>query len=146
MYIQYNTDYIYNYESINRCFGNRQSLRARQRERLAMAFEKTPNKTSNVPNSKVKSPVGNFENIIWDKQQMKEVMSYGVGTLINWSDLARRYNIKTQVELKNGWNQLVLILANLKENLTLTCLELNGRNWKGLEEKLVYPLQVQMKI
>jgi hypothetical protein len=73
-------------------------------------------------------------------------MSYGVGTLINWSDLARRYNIKTQVELKNGWNQLVLILANLKENLTLTCLELNGRNWKGLEEKLVYPLQVQMKI
>jgi hypothetical protein len=67
-----------------------------------MAFEKTPNKTSNVPNSKVKSPVGNFENIIWDKQQMKEVMSYGVGTLINWSDLARRYNIKTQVELKNG--------------------------------------------
>jgi hypothetical protein len=60
-----------------------------------MAFEKTPNKTSNVPNSKVKSPVGNFENIIWDKQQMKEeVMSYEVGTLINWSDLARRYNIK----------------------------------------------------
>ena len=51
-----------------------------------MAFEKTPN---NVPNSKVKSPVGNFENIIWDKQQMKEeVMSYEVGTLINWSDLA----------------------------------------------------------
>jgi hypothetical protein len=35
---------IYNYESINRSFGYRQSLRARQRERLPMAFEKIPNK------------------------------------------------------------------------------------------------------
>ncbi|CAB3995360.1 Hypothetical predicted protein [Paramuricea clavata] len=46
---------------------------------------------------KQKSPVGRFENMEWDKDGMKEeVNSFGDGTLVNWSELARRYGVKNK--------------------------------------------------
>ena len=46
-----------------------------------------------------RSPIGNFENMQWDKQALlEEVNSYADGTVINWSALARQYQVKN----KNG--------------------------------------------
>ena len=85
-------DKIYKILLSFRCYGNRQSLAARQRERLAMCFEsfeelaKLRNEVQ--VSSQKKSPVGNFENIQWDKQALlEEVDDYTNGTVINWSEL-----------------------------------------------------------
>ena len=46
---------------------------------------------------KQKSPVGKFENMDWDKDGMKEeVNSFGDGTSVNWSELARKYGVKNK--------------------------------------------------
>ena len=88
----------------SRCYGNRQSLAARQRERLAMCFEsyeeaKRRCETSQKAGNEKRSPIGNFENMQWDKQALlEEVNSYADGTVINWSALARQYQVKN----KNG--------------------------------------------
>ncbi len=77
---------IYNY---------RQSLAARKRERLAMCFEsceeaKRRNEQQAVKFTGVrKSPVGNVENMAWDKQALLEEVN---------GQLARRYEVKN----KNG--------------------------------------------
>ena len=82
-----------------RCFGNRQSLRARQRERLAVAFEsiedKTKRKNEKVSGAAKKSSVGNFDKMNWDKEAMKEeVLGYADDKVVNWSEIARYYNIR----------------------------------------------------
>ena len=44
-----------------------------------------------------KSPVGKFANMEWDKEGMKdEVNGYADETLVNWSELARRFQIKNK--------------------------------------------------
>ena len=52
-----------------------------------------------------RNPVGDLTNMTWDKESMKaEVMRYPAGTLVNWTDLARQYNIlnKSGELAKNG--------------------------------------------
>ena len=107
LYCMYNY-FIYTF----RCYGNRQSLEARKRERLAMCFEsfeeaKIRNETKLEQNKK--SPVGKFENMHWDKQAMvEEVNSYTNDTLVNWSELARRYEVKNKSgELAKNGGQIV---------------------------------------
>lgn len=80
-----------------RCLGNRQSYRARQRERLTMAFEnkedalKRQLENSNKPK---KNPVGKFENMSWDKESLqREVEGCSDDTEVNWSNLAVKYGI-----------------------------------------------------
>ena len=106
-------DKIYKILLSFRCYGNRQSLAARQRERLSMCFEsfeelaKLRNEVQ--VSSQKKSPVGNFENIQWDKQALlEEVNGYTNGTVINWSELARRYEVKNKNgELAKNGGQIV---------------------------------------
>ena len=68
-----------------------QPLAARQGEKLAMCFEsykeaKRRCETSQKAENEKRSPIGNFENMQWDKQALlDEVNSYADGTLINWS-------------------------------------------------------------
>ena len=59
---------------------------------------------------KQKSPVGKFANMEWDKQGMKdEVNSYGDDTLVNWSELARRFQIKNKTgELAQNGGQIAI--------------------------------------
>ena len=98
---------IVNTKLFPRCYGNRQSLAATQRSRLAMAFEskETAKQRSASTGSKKRSPVGKLSNVTWDKERMKEeVESYPDDTKVNWSDMARRYSIRnTKGEIaKNG--------------------------------------------
>ena len=99
---------------LSRCLGERQSYAARQRERLDSSFEmkqsaekrkETTNLENEVPPSKKKHHAGNFDKVSWDKNGLKEeVESYEDDTNVNWSDLARRYQItnkKGQIA-KNG--------------------------------------------
>ena len=74
-------------------------MRARQRERLAVAFEsiedKTKRKNEKVSGAAKKSSVGNFDKMNWDKEAMKEeVLSYADDKVVNWSEIARYYNIR----------------------------------------------------
>ena len=91
-----------------RCYGNRQSLAATERARLAMAFESKQvarQRKQMATVTKKRNPVGNLDNIAFEKEKMKqEVESYPDGMVVNWSHLAQRYNIKnTKGELaKNG--------------------------------------------
>ena len=56
-------------------------------------------KTSQKAENEKRSPIGNFENMQWDKQALlEEVNSYSDGTVINWSAPARQYQVKN----KNG--------------------------------------------
>ena len=98
----------------SRCYGNRQSLAARQRERLAMCFEsyeeaKRRCEISQRAENEKRSPIGNFENMQWDKQALlEEVNSYADGTVINWSALARQYQVKNKNgELAKNGGQIV---------------------------------------
>ena len=98
----------------SRCYGNRQSLAARQRERLAMCFEsyeeaKRRCETSQKAENEKRSPIGNFETMQWDKQALlEEVNSYADGTVINWSALARQYQVKNKNgELAKNGGQIV---------------------------------------
>ena len=55
-------------------------------------------------NSK-RSPVGNFKDMDWDQQVLlEEVEDYTNGTIVNWSGLARRYQVKNKNDqlAKNG--------------------------------------------
>ena len=50
-------------------------------------------------------PVGRFHQINWDKEKLKaEVEGYDINTVVNWSQLAVKYNITNKIgELaKNG--------------------------------------------
>jgi hypothetical protein len=56
-----------------RCYGNRKSLAARKRDRLAICFESFEGETAEQTARTTcvrKSPVGNFENMAWDKEAL----------------------------------------------------------------------------
>lgn len=94
----------------NRCYGGRQSLSARQRDRLAMSFESYSDaKSRHDQQQNQKSPVGNFLQMEWDKEGLKnEVNQYESGKTINWSELARQYQItNTAGELAKNGGQIV---------------------------------------
>lgn len=62
-----------------------------------MAFESKASCSTAQP-KKQRNAVGNFSKMNWDKDAMRtEVSSYPDATVVNWSDLARRYNIKNQI-------------------------------------------------
>ena len=89
-----------------RCLGERQSYAARQRERLDSSFETKPaaikrKETSSEPEAtapvKRKRHAGNFDAMTWNKNGLKlEVEGYKDDTKVNWSELARRYEIKNK--------------------------------------------------
>ena len=97
----------------HRCFGNTQSLSGQQRERLAMAFERKEeaiqqHQSEKLKGKKKKSPVGKFDKMEWDREAMKdEVLGYSDETLVNWSGLGRRYEIKnTSGQLAQNGGQI----------------------------------------
>ena len=53
--------------------------------------------------------MGNLENIKWDKQALlDEVNNYSDNVLVNWSELARRYEVKnTSGELARNGGQII---------------------------------------
>ncbi|KAL9972520.1 hypothetical protein ACROYT_G018842 [Oculina patagonica] len=77
---------------------------ARQRERPNSSFEgkhaamkrnETSSELDETPVVKRKRHAGNFEAMTWDKNGLKnEVEGCGDETKVNWSELARRYQIK----------------------------------------------------
>ncbi|KAK3700756.1 hypothetical protein QZH41_010938, partial [Actinostola sp. cb2023] len=86
------------------CLGNRQSFKARQRERIAMSCESkraaeqriTECQTSQSKRKK-KDHTGNINSMNWDKENLKaEVEGYEDGVQVNWSALAKKYGIKTK--------------------------------------------------
>lgn len=119
----------------SRCYGNRQSLAARQRERLAMCFEsyeeaKRRCETSQKAENEKRSPIGNFENMQWDKQALlEEVNSYADGTVNNWSALARQYQVKNKNgEVAKNGGQIV------KEYLKSQGVDVTKFKKRGLQE------------
>ncbi len=83
-------------------------MAAAERSRLAIAFESKRDAEirKNISTGyKRRNPVGNLDNIKFDKENMKEeVENLPDGMRVNWSELARRQNIRnTKGELaKNG--------------------------------------------
>jgi hypothetical protein len=72
---------------------------------------------------KRKSHSGNIENMIdgCDKDNLiNEVNGYAEGTIINWSELARRYNVtdKRGIPAKNGGQMIQDFLVNQGINVT----------------------------
>ncbi len=83
-----------------------------------MAFESKDEATQRhnlekLHGKKRKSPVGKFDKMEWDKEAMKaEVMTYGDGTLVNWSELGQRYQIKnTNGDLAKNGGQIAFRMA-----------------------------------
>ena len=86
--------------------GNRQSFSARQRERLASSFESTITAKKRKEREMMeettgkrrkKDHVGRLENTLWDKDGLKkEVDGYPDETKVNWSELARRFEIRNK--------------------------------------------------
>ena len=130
----------------SRCYGNRQSLAARQRERLAMCFEsyeeaKRRCETSQKAGNEKRSPIGNFENMQWDKQALlEEVNSYADGTVINWSALARQYQVKNKNgELAKNGGQIV------QEYLKSQGVDVSKFKKRGLQEDEGSRIRKKMK-
>ena len=78
-----------------------------------MAFESKDDAKmqSEMANSlKKRNPVGNVDNRGFEREKMKaEVESHPDGTVVNWSDLARRHNItNTKGELAKNGGQIAL--------------------------------------
>lgn len=79
-----------------------------------MAFESKEEATQRhhlekLQGKKNKSPVGKFDKMEWDREAMKaEVLGYSDETLVNWSELGRRYGIKnTSGQLAHNCGQIV---------------------------------------
>ena len=116
--------------------------------------KETTNLENEVPPSKKKRHAGNFDKVSWDKNGLKEeVESYEGDTNVNWSDLARRYQItnkKGQIA-KNGGQIAQEWLISQGVNLhrfnrpSENALSPEGRNSKDWEVKLASPHQKQMK-
>ena len=93
----------WNETSVERCYGTRQSLKACNTERLSLGFEsvrsakeRTDKMHSSIScgKSKPKKHAGDFSLAAWDKERMKtEFNNYPEGTVVNWSSIARKYNI-----------------------------------------------------
>ncbi|CAB4002556.1 Hypothetical predicted protein [Paramuricea clavata] len=82
-----------------RLYGSGQSVKQWQRNRLALCFEPKAAATAQAEKSleeskKPKDHVGNLEAMTWDKNQLRaEVEGYEDGHVVNWSNLAARYNV-----------------------------------------------------
>ena len=86
-----------------RCYGTRQSLASSRTERLCLSFEsqqaakqRREELLSDIESGEKlpKKHAGDFSKVTWDKEGMKrEFESYPVGTVVNWSDIARKYRI-----------------------------------------------------
>lgn len=62
-----------------------------------MKRKETSSELDETPVVKRKRHAGNFEAMTWDKDGLKnEVEGYGDETKVNWSELARRYQIKNK--------------------------------------------------
>ncbi|XP_048583669.1 uncharacterized protein LOC125563042 [Nematostella vectensis] len=93
-----------------RCYGSGQSIRGWERGRRALSFEpaNTARERMDEPNKKKrkKDHTGDMERMGWDKAGLKaEVEAYQGGHLINYSALARKYNVTDssgQVALNGG--------------------------------------------
>lgn len=84
----------------------------RQRDRLTMCFESLEEaklRHESQLNSQRRSPVGNTEKMEWNKAALlEEVSGYDSDVLVNWSDLARRYQVKNKNgELAKNGGQIV---------------------------------------
>ena len=89
--------------SLYRCFGINQSLQKFRDERLALSYEskeaakeRTEKMIADEKSGKrkPKQHAVDFSKVTWDKDALlKEVQSYPDGKIVNWSDLARKYNI-----------------------------------------------------
>ena len=96
-----------------RCYGGGQSLRGWGRNRAAMSLE--PKEAAKRKNDrqleskgaqkKPKNHTGKLENVSWDKEALiAEVEAYSSDEEVNWSALARRYNVRNMNDeiAKNG--------------------------------------------
>ena len=94
--------------STYRCFGNRQSLKSRQTDRLTQAFEPRVSPEHSQETKTKRSPVGIFDNMTWDKDALKlEVESYEDGKFVNWSQLAKEYSVtNTKGEIAENGGQI----------------------------------------
>jgi ribosomal protein S25 len=86
--------HYYNYNPLSsRCYGSGQSLRGWQRNRLALSFETTA--SAKERNQKVKQKSRARGIVTWDTEALKEeVKSYDSERVVNWSELARKYDVK----------------------------------------------------
>jgi hypothetical protein len=104
---------------MNRCFGGGQSLSGWQRSRLALSCEskaaakqrKEELELNETPETKLKNKdhTGDLSSVVWDKEALKaEVEGYNENHLINWKELASRYNVcNTSGQLAKNGGQMV---------------------------------------
>ena len=98
----------YNYNALfSRCYGSGQSLRGWQRNRLASSFETTVSAKERHQKVKKRSRVA--ETVTWDTEALKEeVRSYDSEKVVNWSELARKYDVKkANGEIANNGGQII---------------------------------------
>ena len=97
-------NYLFIFSSC-RCLGGRQSSNARQRERLSSSFETIQEATERVSDEMNKERSGQkkkvshayeYKGTEWDKESLKlEIKELPDGYKVNWSELARKYNVTT---------------------------------------------------
>ena len=74
-------------------------------EPKAVAIARSEDDKASSERKKAKDHVGKFDKMTWDKQQLKEeVEGYNDGHIVNWSNLAAKYNVcdKSGQLAKNG--------------------------------------------
>ena len=111
----------YNYNALfSRCYGSGQSLRGWQHSRLASSFETTV--SAKDRNQKVKKRSRVAETVTWDTEALKEeVRSYDSEKVVNWSELARKYDVK-----KANWEIAKNCGQIIKEWLNSEGVDVNG--------------------
>ena len=97
-------NYLFIFSSC-RCLEGRQSYNARQRERLSSSFEIIQKATERVSDEMNKERSGQekkvshaheYKGTEWDKESLKlEIKELPDGYKVNWSELARKYNVTT---------------------------------------------------
>jgi len=101
-----------------RCYGGGQSLNAWQRGRISLSFEtKEAAKLrrekildDQIPAKKIKKDhTGNVDTMNWDRENLKEeVEGFADDYLINYSELARQYNVCNSAgQLASNGGQIV---------------------------------------
>jgi hypothetical protein len=91
-----------------------------------------------------RSPVGIFDNMTWDKDALKlEVESYEDGKFVNWSQLAKEYNVtNTKGEIaENGGaystkEEKGLRRGDIDSNATNKCVSEETITRKNLAERI----------
>ena len=101
-----------------RYYGTQQSLSACDKERLSSSFEDSNDaklrqekqqQQEKGGKRKPKNHCGSFENMTWDKEGLKaEIESYLDDKQINWSELARQFNVKdSKGEITKNEGQII---------------------------------------